>query len=59
VSRTLRIERADPAALLEHPTVAALAGFVTGGHPTDDAKLGTVADRMSRRRQARTRRGTG
>jgi acyl-coenzyme A synthetase/AMP-(fatty) acid ligase len=45
--------------MLEHPTVAALAGFVTGGGPTDDLKLGTVADRMSRRRQARTRRGTG
>lgn len=43
--------------MLEHSTVAALAGFVTDSGTTADAALGSVAERMSRRRQARNRRG--
>jgi amino acid adenylation domain-containing protein len=43
-------------AMLEHPTIAALAGFATGG-TNGSAALDAVHDRLSRRRKARTRRG--
>ncbi|MGH3760564.1 amino acid adenylation domain-containing protein [Actinophytocola sp.] len=43
-------------AMLEHPTVAALAGFADGGTKAA-APLDAMRDRAARRRKARTRRG--